>query len=187
MSNAFPSKHCELSSDRCVEADFHPHPDARRCGPGSIADHPELKDCNALEVCVGPSDDAKGLFYCNLVSDATAPDSKNHAYQNPGDGTDFDDGTMVYKITAANGDVTYSATPPADGAIEAACKAWKNNEYCEPDSSLWTWIIAGSVAGVLIIAFVAYYAISKKHKKIGSVKTSNGGGAKNSQVYKPLV
>lgn len=148
LSNAFPSEHCQLSSDRCVEADFRPHPDARRCGPGSIADHPELKECNAIEICTGPSDDEKGLFYCNLVSDVGHPE---------------------------------------DGKIEAACKAWKNNEYCEPDGSLWAWIIAGSIAGVLILAFAVYYAISKKHKKIGSVKTSKGGGAKNSQVYKPLV
>ena len=155
LTNAHPSKQCELSSDRCTLLDFQQHDDARKCGPGSPSSDPSLKDCNALELCVGPSDDEKGKYYCNLVF-------------------------------GANDDRTQAEGTP-DGAIEAACKAWKNNQYCQSDTAAVTGIVAGVIGGVALIAFVAYYAISKKHKKIGSVKTSGGGGAKNYQVYKPMV
>jgi hypothetical protein len=116
---AAPSGQCKLSSDRCIEADFQPTSDARKCGPGTIEEDPSLKECNGLEVCTGPSDDEKAFYFCNLVTDAGDP----------------------------------------DGPIEAACKQWKIDQYCESDTGAIIGIIIGAVVVLGAIAFLVWYFV----------------------------
>lgn len=119
-----PSGHCELSSNRCILADFLPVQDSKNCTTGIDPVNSTFKECGAFETCAGPSEDYRSNFYCNKVID-------------------------------------YNAGGPP-GAIEAACKAWKKNTFCEYNTDLLMWLIIGAIVLIGGVGFLIYYFIAKK-------------------------
>ena len=195
---ATPSKQCELSSNRCVLSDFQPANSDRKCGPGNTEDDPSLKDCNALEVCVGPSDDEKEKYLCNLVTDANpkCPNGKV-LKENPADPTkpccDADgnnceasnyvcEAGTTEEGTAASGTCKTWAKPckKADntcvakilipGTIEKACVEWRDAQYCVADGGAIAGISAGAVVFIILVAYVVTMMMAKK--KNAAVDTS---------------
>ena len=182
LSNAHPSKNCELSSDRCIITDFQPHSEDKRCWKeeDDLTTEPWLKDCNYFEVCQKPPLGYEEKFFCNYVIDAGKDEDEleakngevkyNYNFANSGDDTPkFTEGIQVYKDFEWN-----SVRQIGGGPIQAACDQWKARRLCKPYYFGYVWVILVSCL-VAILGAAGLFFLIKKMKN----KSNNNKGEKN--------
>ncbi len=78
----------------------------------------------------------------------------------------------------------YGGPSGPKGAIEKACIAWKNNQFCEFDTALLLWLILIVVVAIGGVGFLIYYFVSKAKAAADAKQLAAAGASK--VKYRPL-
>lgn len=78
----------------------------------------------------------------------------------------------------------YGGTSGPKGAIEKACIAWKNNQFCEYNTALALWLIIAIVVVLGAVGFLVYYFVGKKAAADEADELAKAGARKGN--YKRL-